>query len=446
MTNQGAFTAIVKIDPAQLEPLRKLLTRDIGDHVDTTQCPIPFHGMTSVHFMRWVIDEGTDSFGQPIQPSLILEANFDLPDDHAAPESRFLNELVQIGGQTVRDIYSKCLGFGPNTDLPSFLRSHSYRYDAFYVGTRGRTVQDIHRERDLRDAIQHCLREPAVTASNDPIQIREQIQARIFAMPEFEWAKESRSRFQWWLVRWRGPLAILFSMVVAWVLSVVLLDLPWWGFPAAVLVFLVLVVLYLLAWRRMIVAYEKRDQSDDVSNPIQRVQELTEREDQLVQNQLTHVVSIKPQWFRRRTLRTVLWAIDVLGRFVYTRGALGGIPSIHFARWVVFDDNRRLLFMSNFDGSWENYLGDFIDKAAPGLTAVWSNTMGCPRSEGLIGAGARDEQRFKSWTREHQIFTQVWYSAYEDLSVENINNNSKIRDGLVGRLSRRATEEWLSLL
>jgi len=128
------------------------------------------------------------------------------------------------------------------------------------------------------------------------------------------------------------------------------------------------------------------------------------------------------------------------------RGTLGGIPTIHFARWVVLDGGRRLLFFSNFDGSWENYLGDFIDKAAPGLTAVWSNTVGCPRSEKLVGGGARDEQRFKSWTRDHQIFTQVWYSAYKELTVDNINNNSKVREGLYGRLGPEATKEWLARL
>ena len=125
---------------------------------------------------------------------------------------------------------------------------------------------------------------------------------------------------------------------------------------------------------------------------------------------------------------------------------MSGIPSIHFAHWALLDEGRRLLFLSNFDGSWESYLGDFIDKAAMGLTAVWSNTAGCPRAEWLVGKGARDEQRFKSWTRDHQILTDVWYSAYEDLTVENINNNSNIRAGLYGNLTPRATREWLSRL
>ena len=98
---------------------------------------------------------------------------------------------------------------------------------------------------------------------------------------------------------------------------------------------------------------------------------------------------------------------------------------------------------SNFDGSWENYLGDFIDKAAKGLTAVWSNTAGFPRSRWLLLGGATDEHRFKAFARNSQIVTEVWYSAYKHLSVQNIINNSQIRKGLIGRQKPAETTEWL---
>ena len=51
-----------------------------------------------------------------------------------------------------------------------------------------------------------------------------------------------------------------------------------------------------------------------------------------------------------------------------------------------------------------------------------------------------------SWTRNHQIVTQVWYSAYEDLTVDNINNNHKIRVGLFGDLNADEEKKWLNLL
>src|SRR5262249_30863844 len=123
------------------------------------------------------------------------------------------------------------------------------------------------------------------------------------------------------------------------------------------------------------------------------------------------------------------------------RGDLGGITSIHYARWMILDD-RRLLFFSNFDGSWESYLGEFVDQASSGLTSVWSNTVGFPPARWLLGAGARDEERFKNWTRTHQIETQVWYSAYPKLSVQNINDNTKLRRGLANRPSDDELAAW----
>src|SRR5262249_5555088 len=110
-------------------------------------------------------------------------------------------------------------------------------------------------------------------------------------------------------------------------------------------------------------------ETDDVTEQseaeLEALGKLKNREDHrgLVQNQLTHVVAIKPGWFRMKTLKLVLWSIGFLARHYYNRGNLGGIPSIHYARWMILEKQRQLLFFSNFDGSWESYLGDFIDQA-----------------------------------------------------------------------------------
>ena len=113
------------------------------------------------------------------------------------------------------------------------------------------------------------------------------------------------------------------------------------------------------------------------------------------------------------------------------QGSLSGITSIHFARWVVIDGGKKLLFLSNYDGSWENYLDDFIDLASIGLTAIWSNTVGFPRSYFLVGGGARGRECCSRHSiRQSQVPSLVWYSAYPDLSVQNIQTNAAIREGL----------------
>ncbi len=94
------------------------------------------------------------------------------------------------------------------------------------------------------------------------------------------------------------------------------------------------------------------------------------------QNHLASVTQVKPGIARRWLLRLALFAVDVLSRFWFNRGELGGIPTILSARWVLIDEGRRLLFLDNYGGAWESYLNEFIDMpAVKGLNAIWSNTF-----------------------------------------------------------------------
>jgi len=157
-----------------------------------------------------------------------------------------------------------------------------------------------------------------------------------------------------------------------------------------------------------------------------------------VQNHMASITVVKPGWLRRATLWLVLWAVNLLARARATHGELSGIPSIHFAHWSMIDNGRRLLFLSNFDGSWENYLDDFIDKASIGLTGVWSNTLKFPRTYFLVFGGASDGPRFKAVARDSQTVTNAWYSAYWDQTVQGIDNNSSIRENLLKPLNTEA--------
>jgi hypothetical protein len=443
MTEHGALTVIVEIAEGKEAPLRALLER-IGDVVDLPECPIDFSKFTTVHFMRWVVlAPGKDAYGATTPAQLVLSTNYDLPLE------RHLQELIAVPGAVLDQIYSHCIGYpGPGGLLP-YLRQHRRPYAAFYVGARGRSVAQIRNEEKLREEIQGYLdlRADDPTASREPEVIRADIQEFVFNHPGLAWARQRPSWLGWKLRLYGPPVVALVALLAVYVLVPLFLDVPWWVLPLGTAGLLGLALTALVVLRQVIVYHEQNDPEDDVKNDDahkEHVESLVQREDNVVQNQLTHLVAIKPQWFRLLTVRLVLWAINLLARYVFVNGTLGSISTIHFARWVIIDGGRRLLFMSNFDESWENYLGDFIDKAARGLTAVWSNTVGCPRAEGLIGAGARDEQRFKSWTRDHQIFTQVWYTAYEELTVDNINNNSAIRMGLYGQLSPAEIKAWLA--
>jgi hypothetical protein len=138
-----------------------------------------------------------------------------------------------------------------------------------------------------------------------------------------------------------------------------------------------------------------------------------------------------------------MWLLDQLARVVFTRGKLGDIPSIHFAHWAVVDQGSSLVFFSNYGGTWEAYLDDFVQKAANGLTGVWSHCQGFPASRWLVGRGARDERAFKQYARDTQAAEALWFTAYPGLTTRRINNNRAIVEGLAGR-SREPPARWLA--
>ena len=74
------------------------------------------------------------------------------------------------------------------------------------------------------------------------------------------------------------------------------------------------------------------------------------------------------------------------------------MQTIHFARWVFLDDKTRVLFASNYDGSHQSYMDDFINKVGWGLNLVFSNGVGWPRTDWLIAAAARDASSASSTT------------------------------------------------
>ncbi len=162
------------------------------------------------------------------------------------------------------------------------------------------------------------------------------------------------------------------------------------------------------------------------------------------QNHLASITYVKPGLLRWALVWLALWAVNLLARFWFNRGDLGGIPTIMSARWVLIDHGRRLLFLDNFGGAWESYLNEFIDLAAvKGLNAIWSNTFvhavgqrfGFPGTNFLFFAGAQAEQPFKAYVRESQVETLAWYSAYPMLSVVNVNANTDLRQSLSRELT-----------
>ena len=179
----------------------------------------------------------------------------------------------------------------------------------------------------------------------------------------------------------------------------------------------------------------------------QRLSRIMALEDQISQNHMGSVVHVKPGIVRAIVIRLGLHGLGLLLRVTATNGFLASMRTIHFAHWALIDNGSRLLFFSNFDSSWESYLDDFIEKAHAGLTLAWSNGIGFPRTRFLVQGGATNGPLFKAWARHSMAESLFWFSAYRNLSVNQIERNSAIADGLrKRRLSGPAAAQWATLL
>jgi hypothetical protein len=170
-------------------------------------------------------------------------------------------------------------------------------------------------------------------------------------------------------------------------------------------------------------------------------------EDHDVTNQFSAFGIVKPGRFRLWTLLFIFWVLSFSTRQIYTRGRLARVGTIHFARWVFMDGHRRLLFCSNYDGSLDSYMDDFINKVAFGLNLVFSNGVGYPRTKFLLSGGAQEELAFKYFLRRHQVPTQVWYKAYPGLTAADLARNTRIREGLEAQTMTEAEAgRWLAMI
>lgn len=87
------------------------------------------------------------------------------------------------------------------------------------------------------------------------------------------------------------------------------------------------------------------------------------------------------------------------------------IGTVHDMRWVIFDDDKRLLFATTYDGDWDGYIDDFGTKTPKLLDYFFMETEGYP---GI------NSQTIKDFIASHQVTSSGWYCAYPENTVKDI--------------------------
>jgi hypothetical protein len=184
----------------------------------------------------------------------------------------------------------------------------------------------------------------------------------------------------------------------------------------------------IFAWLRWL---ERRDSHHDAP-PVNlaELRKMVHREDWVPQNHMGSAVIVKPGVLRMALFRIGHLGLGLILRVFARNGYLGSMRTVHFAQWLFVNNGSRLIFFSNFDFSWDSYLDDFIEKAHNGLTLAWGSCIGFPATRFLVMDGASHGRQFKQWARSSMAVSRFWFSAYRDLTVNQIERNARIAEGL----------------
>ncbi len=397
---------------------------------DPLNAVLPFGAFERLHFARLVLlddelqaDLETHGVPRPRLPTCLA-----FMGDCDGPASECLADLAQRAGDGLRRLFSHCEDFVATNDLLAWMLAHNRAVAASYVNWVGRSVQQVKQESVLQRALAGRVAREPLASGADAQRLRGELRA--FADAEIAAGRLVLTPAAPTPLAWQ--VAKLAHLVAVPLIGLVLLP-----------VLIVLSPMWIVLLRR----HETSDPEVCPRPQAEALQGLLDLEDHDVTNQYTAIGPVKPGPFRRWLLTALLVLVNYACRHIATRGHLARVQTIHFARWVFLDDKTRILFTSNYDGSHQGYMDDFINKVAWGLNLLFSNGVGWPRTDWLIKGGARIEHRFKAYQRRHQVPTQAWYKAYPGLTLIDLQRNQRIREGLeAGSMSDTQALAWLRLL
>jgi hypothetical protein len=421
VSHQVQLTVCARIRRGAVPALKQVL--DVVNTDPAHNALIPFADITAAHFGRLlIVEELSDG------PCLLLAIDAD------APLEGVVTSVVEKASRGLDLVFGLCCDYPPmgrrtrQTRL-AYLRSKRVGVDMFYVHKVGRTLQQVRQEEFLRQSLQRFadqFQNQNGSAGRNALEVRQAIRSFVSAEPGLAWATKPAP-----------PVDLPFQLGETMHMI---------GVPLLILALAPVLIPAALVW---LIVLRIRELIDPPPNAILDPAQLRDEshlEDLGVQNAISTLADIKPNWFWALTA-TVFYGIgNYTSRHIFNNGDLSGLKTVHFARFMRLDNRRKVLFTSYYDGSLEAYNNDFIDVVGWVLNAMFGNQVNYPKTRFLFFDGASDERGFKVFIRGHQIPTQVWYSAYPGLSAINIDTNAVLRAGLSGDMSLSEAEAWLRVL
>ena len=147
--------------------------------------------------------------------------------------------------------------------------------------------------------------------------------------------------------------------------------------------------------------------------------------------------------------KLIFWAAIKMPK---TLNGLITLSLIHYARWVIIERDQfpvlspdqpkeklkynYMMFYSNFNGSWAQYVDSFTFAIPSGLDMFWKWNVRYPKSVPLTP--------FHDYIRFNQIQTDHYYNAYPMASANDVKSAKKLHLALMdfdARLDEHASDE-----
>src|SRR5712672_2114101 len=122
-----------------------------------------------------------------------------------------------------------------------------------------------------------------------------------------------------------------------------------------------------------------------------------------------------------------------------------GLSIIHFARWVIIKRNQwpdlgqgkqalkndYMLFCSNFNGTWDQYIDAFADGIPSGLDLLWYSSTKYPHSIPITP--------FKNYIKANQIDTDYYYNSVPGAAQRDVKSALRVRRAILAMAAQQAS-------
>lgn len=157
--------------------------------------------------------------------------------------------------------------------------------------------------------------------------------------------------------------------------------------------------------------------------------------------------NIAGKTYAMNVITPVRWYMTWLNKLIFTiaikrPSTLKGLVTlslIHYAHWAIVGRNEfphlspsqpkedlqysYMLFFSNFNGSWNQYVDSFTFAIPSGLDLFWKMNVRYPRSVPLTS--------FHKYIQYNQVETSHYYSAYPLAASNDVKAAARVKDALI---------------